>query len=118
MRRLLSLLLSACAIIACTSSVTLSPPVTCPSVTVNNVNGECDLVVSGQCSDGNFYEINCGDDSTCTCIINGNLDGSPILVSDQSFGFCAGLTASMFHDLASKFPDPSHDGDNLNLVSN
>ena len=111
MRRLLSLVV---VVSACTASVTLGPPITCSSITLTNTNGECDLVPTQQCSDGNFYEVDCGDDGSCTCSFNG-VAGSAVLASDQMAGFCATLTVAMMHDIAAKCADPNHAGDNLNI---
>jgi hypothetical protein len=88
-------------IIACGPSQDLGPAITCSDVSVSNQSGECDLVANKQCSDGSFYEIDCGDDATCSCIENGS-PASSIFASDQSSGFCASFDVSQFHDLAAK----------------
>jgi hypothetical protein len=123
MRSLVSLL-ALIAIVACTSSVTLGPVITCSGVTLQNKNGECDLVPAGACSDGSFYEVNCGDDSTCTCVVNGNPD-TPVLAANKTSGFCATLTVAMMHDIAAlcvdtNTKDTSDAGvePNLNIVTN
>ena len=115
MRRSASLLIVAA--VACGPSVQLGPLVTCPNVIVANNAGECDLVTTNNqvCSDQQTYEINCGDDGTCTCVINGVIDGSPVFVSDQTSGFCATLTVSMYHSIAAMCLQPGTTGENLNL---
>jgi hypothetical protein len=105
------------AVLGCTGSVTLAAPVTCSNVTLVNNDGECDLVSQSACSDMSFYGINCGDDGTCTCVVNENLDGSPVLVTDGSPGFCATLTVSMMHSIAAQCQDPQNPNDNLNIVT-
>ena len=98
MRSLLLLVFGA--LVACMASTTLAPPVTCPAIDVTQQNGECDLVATQKCSDNSFYEINCGDDSTCTCIQNGNLFGQPVLASDMTVGYCATLDASKLNQIS------------------
>jgi hypothetical protein len=115
MPRVLSLL-AFIVIVACTASVTLSAPVTCSMVKITTVNTECDLVPTVACSDGKFYEVDCGDDATCTCVINGIL-GTPILASNQKSGFCASLTVAKMHDIAAKCSDPMNPADNLNIIT-
>ena len=102
-------------VFACTASVTLGPPIDCTGVKIVSNNGECDLVPTGACNDGHFYEVNCGDDSTCTCAIDGQLQ-TPVIASGKTSGFCATLTVAMMHDIAAQCTDPSHPGDNLNIV--
>ncbi len=99
--RSLMVWLSCGALAACTASTTLPPAVTCPTPTVDLAPGSCDLVFAQQCSDSNFYEINCQDDSTCTCLQNGS-NPTSILASDQTAGFCSGFSVSMVHDLSVK----------------
>lgn len=117
MRRYLPLL---AVVFACGPSVPLGPQVTCPGVMVQQNAGECDLVTPSMeaCSDQNFYEINCGDDATCTCVVNGQIAGSPVFVTNMTSGFCATLTVSMMHGIAAMCEDPlpGQQGDNLNLV--
>ncbi len=85
---------------ACGPTVVLPDPVTCPSIKVSQNSGECDLVADQLCSDNLFYEVNCGDDSTCTCIQDGNLYGQPVLAGNMTSGFCAKLDASQLHHIA------------------
>lgn len=84
---------------ACGPTENLGPAITCSDVSLVNASGECDLVASKQCSDGSFYEIDCGDDSTCSCIQNG-VPATSFLASNQTVGFCASLDATKFHELA------------------
>ena len=88
-------------LLACGPSVPLADPVTCPSVALSSQNGGCDLVADQQCSDGSFYEINCGDDGTCTCFqdttyVKSFLDGN------AAAGYCASFDATKLHELSVK----------------
>ncbi len=85
---------------ACSVQTALPAAVTC-SVTVQSQNGACDLIAAQQCSDTQFYAIDCQDDATCTCVLNSNVVGS-ILAADQRSGYCATLDTSKLHDLSVK----------------
>jgi hypothetical protein len=84
---------------ACGPTQTLGPSITCSDVTASNQDGECDLVFNQQCSDQHFYEIDCGDDATCSCSRDGQQTMS-IFASDQTSGFCSGFDVSELHTLA------------------
>ncbi len=86
-------------LVACGPTQNLGPAVTCTNVSVVNASGECDLVANEPCSDTSIYEIDCGDDSTCSCIENG-VPGTSFLASNQTSGFCASFDATKLHDLA------------------
>jgi DNA-directed RNA polymerase alpha subunit len=96
MRSLLAL--SLLLVAACGPSTPTGPAVTCPDVQLETAAGSCDLVGTQQCSDGNFYEIDCQDDGTCTCSENGMITMS-LFVEDGS-GYCATFDASLFHSLS------------------
>jgi len=85
---------------ACGPSKDNGPQITCPAIDATNTDGECDLVSNEQCSDGHFYEIDCGDDATCTCTIDGNQTMS-IFASDQTSGFCTDFSTALLETLAS-----------------
>ena len=101
---------------ACTASVALGPQITCSGVQLNSDGSNCNLVPTGACSDGHFYEVDCADDATCTCTVDGQV-GIPIIASDQTAGYCATLTVAMMHEIAAQCADPYHTGDNLNIVT-
>jgi hypothetical protein len=87
--------------IACGPSQDLGPAVTCSDVKLVNSTGSCSLVANSACSDGSLYEIDCQDDSTCTCTMNGSI-GKSIIASNSPSGFCANVSASSLHDLGAK----------------
>jgi hypothetical protein len=87
-------------VVACGPSTPAAPPVTCPNVQQpETAAGSCDLVGENQCSDGNFYEIDCQDDGTCTCSQNGTYVTS-FVAEDEPSGYCATFTPSLFHSLS------------------
>jgi hypothetical protein len=87
--------------VACGPSQDLGPAVTCSDVSLTTDTGSCSLIANSACSDGQLYEIDCQDDSTCTCTENGSI-GASIIASNSPAGFCASVTTSAFHDLAAK----------------
>ena len=93
--------LFALALVACGPSQDLGPAVTCPDMTFTNNGTDCGFVEPTACSDGSSYEINCEDDSTCTCTFNGFLQKS-IIASNSTSGFCASESVSSLHDVAAK----------------
>jgi len=98
--RAAGLLFGVVALVACTTPTATGPVVTCPGIAVDNQNGECDLVSNSECSDDNFYEIDCGDDATCTCSENGNTVNQPVFVTDQASGFCATLSVNDLNSIS------------------
>jgi hypothetical protein len=92
-------------VVGCTAQTQLGPAVTCPDVVLTTSPNGCDLVANQQCSDTFFYEIDCQDDSTCTCVQSGTVTGS-MLASSMTYGFCATLDPSQMHDLATRCIDP------------
>ena len=86
-------------VLGCSVQQDLGPAVTCPDVSASNNAGECDIVANSPCSDTAIYEIDCGDDGTCTCARNGMYSTS-VIASDQASGYCDGFDVSRLHDLA------------------
>ncbi len=86
-------------VVACGPSQDLGPAVTCSDVALTTDTGSCSLISNSPCSDNAIYEIDCQDDGTCTCAMNGNIAMS-VIASDNASGFCATVTTSAFHDLA------------------
>jgi hypothetical protein len=99
--------------IGCAVQTQLGPAVTCPDVVLSTSPGGCDLVSNQICSDGFFYEVDCQDDGTCSCVQSGSVTGS-MLAADVASGFCATLDASQMHDLASRCLDKNGLGWNIN----
>ncbi len=97
MRSLLAPLLPL--VVACGPSTPTAPAVTCANVQPEVTAVSCDLVGENQCSDGNFYEIDCGDDGTCTCSLNGN-DVSSFIAEEVTSGYCATFTVSLLNSLS------------------
>ncbi len=86
--------------LGCSSSQNLGPPVTC-TMTFTSANGSCTFDPAQPCSDGNFYTIDCQDDSTCSCDQNGTPVTS-IIASNMPSGYCATIDATSVHDIAAK----------------
>jgi hypothetical protein len=91
--------LVAIAVAACGPDQDLGPAVTCSDVSLTGDTGSCSLITNAPCSDSNIYDIDCQDDGTCTCDVNGNLSMS-VIASDSPSGFCAGVTTASLHSLA------------------
>ena len=88
----LSLLLAGC------TSQSLGAPITCGDVKLSTDTGSCAFDTQSPCSDGKFYTIDCQDDSTCSCTMNGSLVTS--IIAGDSTTFCAGVDDSKLHELA------------------
>jgi hypothetical protein len=84
---------------ACGPSTPPAPAVTCSNVQPEVSAESCDLVGEDQCSDGNFYEIDCVDDGTCTCSLNG-IGVTSFIAEDVPSGYCATFSVSLFHSLS------------------
>jgi hypothetical protein len=96
------LALSLLLVVACGPSTPAVPAVTCDNAQTQVGSGSCDIVgPSGSmlCSDGNFYEIDCQDDGTCTCSENGMITMS-LFVTGQTSGYCATFDVSLLHSLS------------------
>ncbi len=67
-------------------------------MSASNEDGECDLVANSQCSDGHIYEIDCGDDGTCTCSVDGIQQMS--ILQTETTGFCTGFSIAQLQTLS------------------
>ena len=100
LRMVLSLGVGA-AVVACTTSTTLPPAVTCNATLQTMPGVSCDFTTNNQpCSDGQVYEIDCQDDGTCSCSIEGVSVVDFIADNDIMSGYCATVTMSDYAKLS------------------
>ncbi len=83
------------------SSQPSGPAITCSDIAFSNTGADCSFDEPTVCSDNHAYSVDCQDDSTCSCSVDGQQTKS-FFASGATSGFCATVTTSSLHDLAAK----------------